>query len=156
MIFGNMQNFLEYTFLEVQIQKCFVYAAEHDLQNMAIGRYEIEGNDLFVNVTEYGTASVEERYWEAHKKYIDLHLMLDGQEKIDIAFTQNMELKEYVEEKDFLPLEGKRNCSVILNPGDFLICFPKDGHRTGIAVENVKDIKKAIFKIKVSDQNIKL
>lgn len=149
MIFGNLQNLSEYAFLEKQIHKCFAYAAEHNLQSLENGRYEIEGDDLFVNITEYTTTLAEERFWEAHRKYIDLHLMLCGQEQIDLAFIQNMEMKDYVEENDFVPMDGRKNCSVVLKMGDFLICDISDGHRTGIAVEGAESIKKAIFKIKV-------
>ena len=103
---------------------------------------------MYVNVVEYQTAFAEERIWEAHKKYIDLHLMLCGQEQIDLSFIQNMKLNEYVEKNDFLPMVGAKNCSVMLRAGDFLVCDFSDGHRTGIAVEGKESIKKAIFKIK--------
>ena len=32
MIFGNLQNISEYTFLEEQIQKCFRYVKENDMK----------------------------------------------------------------------------------------------------------------------------
>ena len=31
MIFGNVKNLDNYTYLDKKIQKCFQYAAEHDL-----------------------------------------------------------------------------------------------------------------------------
>ena len=149
MIFGNIKNLKEYSFFGEQIKKCFAFAAEHDLACFEKGRYEIEGDNLFVNVTEYITAQAEERFWEAHKKYLDLHLMLCGQEQIDLSFIQNMQLKEYVDKSDFLQLDGEKNCSVVLTPGDFLICYPSDGHRTAVAVDKPESIRKAIFKIKI-------
>ena len=86
---------------------------------------------MFVNVVEYTTTTPEERFWEAHKNYLDIHVMLKGTEQIDLNFIQNMELKEFVEKDDFLPMDGKKkNASVILREGDFLICYPSDGHRT--------------------------
>lgn len=147
MIWGNIENLQEYSYLEEQIKKCFVYAAEHDLLNCEKGRYDIEGDDLYVNVVEYQTISAEERFWEAHKKYIDLHLVLCGQEQIDLSFVQNMQLKEYEEESDFLPMDGKKSGSVVLTSGDFLICYPSDGHRTAVAVEKPENVRKVIFKI---------
>ena len=149
MIFGNIKNLKEYSFLEEQIKKCFAFAAEYDLSGYEKGKYTMEGNDLFVNVTEYTTAQKEECFWEAHKKYVDLHMVLCGQEQIDINFIQNMQVLEYVDESDFLLLDGEKNCSVVLAPGDFLICYPSDVHRTAVAVEKPEYIKKAIFKIKI-------
>ncbi len=63
--------------------------------------------------------------------------------------NDNMEQKEFVPEDDFLPLEGDENSHVVLNEGDFLLCYPKDAHRTAIAVDGSTVIKKAIFKIKI-------
>lgn len=149
MIFGNIQNLGEYPFLEEQIIECFNYAKEHDLMSYEKGSHEIDGDRLFVNVVEYTTTTAEERFWEAHRQYLDLHLMLRGTEQIDLNFIQNMDVKDFVEKDDFLPMDGEKNSSVILRDGDFLICYPSDGHRTAVAVDEPETIKKAIFKIRI-------
>ena len=98
---------------------------------------------------EYETVEAEKRFWEAHKDYLDIHLMLDGAEQIDLNFIQNMDVKDYVPEEDFLPMEGGKNGSVVLGKGDFLICYPSDAHRTAVAVDGSEKIKKAIFKLQI-------
>lgn len=149
MIFGNINHLKEYPFLEKQIQECFAYAKEHDLASYEKGSHEIDGDRLFVNIVEYATTIPEERFWEAHKKYLDVHLMIHGTEQIDLNFIQNMDVKEFVEKDDFLPMDGDKNSSVILRDGDFLICYPSDGHRTAVEVNGSKQIKKAIFKVRI-------
>ena len=150
MIFGNIKNLHEYDYLPVDIKKCFEYAASNNLLDFEKGSYKIDGNNLFVNIVEYETIDVENRFWEAHKNYLDLHLMLDGKEQIDVNFIGNMEEKEFVEKDDFLPLEGDKNGHVILEKDDFLICYPNDAHRTAVKVNNPKKIKKVLFKIIIS------
>lgn len=54
-----------------------------------------------------------------------------------------------MEKDDFLPLEGDPNSHVILNAGDFLLCYPTDAHRTAVQVGAPAAIKKAIFKIRI-------
>lgn len=149
MIFGNIKDLNDYLFLEEGIQKAFSYAASHNLLQYEKGSYPIDGDDLFVNIVEYETTTPENRFWEAHRQYLDLHLMLHGLEQIDINFIDNMIAKEFVPKDDFLPLEGEPNSHVILTDGDFLICYPKDGHRTAVAVGEAVNIKKAIFKIRI-------
>lgn len=149
MIFGNMAQLSEYGFLDRQIKKCFDYARENDLTQYEKGSYEIEGDRLFVNIVEYETTTAEKRFWEAHKNYLDVHLMLNGQEQIDLNFIENMEQKPFVEQDDFLPLEGGKNGAVILRNGDFLVCYPHDGHRTAVLVDGPEKIKKAIFKVRI-------
>ncbi len=68
--------------------------------------------------------------------------MIHGNEQIDLNFIQNMELKDFVEKDDFLPMDGEKNSSVVLTDGDFLICYPSDGHRTAVQVQEPEAIKK--------------
>lgn len=149
MIFGNIRNLQECSFLEKGVKICLDYAKVHELAGYGPGSYKIDGNRLFVNIVEYETTAPEHRFWEAHRQYLDLHLMLRGTEQIDLNFISNMEQKPYVEADDFLPMDGEKNGSVILREGDFLICYPNDGHRTAVAPEKPEKIKKAIFKIQI-------
>lgn len=149
MIFGNIKNLTEYDFFSKAIKECFKYAQTHDLKSYDKGSHEIDGERLFVNIVEYTTTTADERFWEAHKNYLDVHFMLDGTEQIDLNFIQNMQLKEFVPKDDFLPMDGEKNSSVILHNDDFLICYPADAHRTAVAVNKPETIKKAIFKVKI-------
>ena len=149
MIFGNIHNLKEVPFLEEKVKECFEYAKNHNLVSYEEGSHEIDGERLFVNIVEYTTTKPEERFWEAHKNYLDVHVMLQGTEQIDLNFIQNMDVKEFVEKDDFLPMDGDKNSSVILRDGDFLICYPSDGHRTAVAVQEPEKIKKEIFKVRI-------
>lgn len=149
MIFGNIKHLEEFWFLEDSVKECFAYANNHDLLSFEKGGHPIDGEKLFVNVAEYTTTEAENRFWEAHKKYLDVHVMLKGEEQIDVNFLWNMSLQDYVEKDDFLPMDGEKNASVILRPGDFLVCCPNDGHRTGVLVQKPELIKKAIFKVQI-------
>ena len=84
MIFGNIHNTGEYAFLPENVQKCFAYAREHNLLSYGKGSHEIEGKELFFNRTEYMTTEPEARFWEAHREYLDVHLILSGTERIDV------------------------------------------------------------------------
>ncbi|MCH1959966.1 MULTISPECIES: YhcH/YjgK/YiaL family protein [Romboutsia] len=147
MIFGNIEHIKNYPNLSKDLLRCFEYANENDLKSYEKGTYTIDGKDIFVNIVEYETYEKEERFWEAHKKYIDIHLMIDGCERIDLNFIEQLTQKDYEEESDFLPLEGENNGYVELRKGNFLICYPEDAHMTAIKVNEKEYVKKAIFKI---------
>ena len=150
MIFGNINNLKEYSFLEAKVKKCFEYAKEHDLLQYEKGSHEIEGDNLFVNIVSYTTTTPEERFWEAHKKYIDVHMIIEGKESIDVSFCDDMQIKSFDENRDFVELIGEEKANVnLINKGDFLICYPEDAHRTAIMCQQSQTIKKAIFKIKL-------
>ena len=149
MIYGNMSHIAEFHYLPKAILDCFAYMETHDLHTTEPGRYEIDGEQLFVNLSEYTTTSAEQRFWEAHRDYLDVHVMVSGTEQIDLNFISNMQQKPYEAEKDFLPMDGSARGNVLLSEGDFLICYPNDAHRTAIAPTTPTTVKKAIFKVKL-------
>lgn len=149
MLYGNIAHIAEFGYLPKAILDCFAYLNTHDLRTLAPGRYEIDGDRVFVNLSEYTTTSAEERFWEAHREYLDVHVMISGTEQIDLNFIANLQQKPYEVDKDFLPLEGDARGSVLLSEDDFLICYPNDAHKTAIAPATPEHVKKAIFKVKV-------
>lgn len=147
MIYGNINHEKTYSNIDKDLLTCFEFAKNNKLVEFEKGSHVIDGDDIFVNIVGYETCEKEDRFWEAHKKYIDVHLMLDGSERIDLNFIENLDQKEYEEEGDFLPLEGDHSSYVELKKGDFLVCYPEDAHMTAIKVNEKENIKKAIFKV---------
>jgi len=91
MVFGNIKYPEQYEFLQEKFQKCFEFVKNNDLTSMELKRYDIDGDDVFVNLMEFTTAPVEERAFEAHKDYCDIHYIVHGSERIDICITDNIE-----------------------------------------------------------------
>jgi YhcH/YjgK/YiaL family protein len=149
MIYGNIKyRIKDY---KEQIKKCLAYAEREKLIEKEPGNYEIENDDVYVNVISYETAPMESKEWEAHRKYIDLHYVLVGRERMDLNFIDNMEQKPYHCENDFLVLSGDKRVSVVIGSGEYVVCFPEDAHMPGIQVEQPEVVKKAIFKIRVKE-----
>lgn len=146
MVFGNINYPEQYDFMQEKFRKCFDFIRENDLSKMELKRYNIDGDNVFVNIMEFITAPVEERAFEAHKDYCDMHYIVRGSERIDICITDRMEKGEY--KPDIMTLYGEPLGSVNLHTGDFLICMPQDGHRPGIMTEKPENIRKATFKIR--------
>ena len=57
MVFGNIRDLKDYSWLEEEVLKCFKYAQEHDLMAYEKAATEIDGDDLFVNIVEYETTT---------------------------------------------------------------------------------------------------
>lgn len=149
MIFGQIKHKNDDT-LSQGVRAALDFARTHDLAAFELGKHEIDGDDLFVNVVEYETTSPQDRFWEAHRDYLDVHVPLRGDEQIDLNFLTNMAVKDYEKAADFVSMDGGKNASIVMAPGDFLVCDPQDAHRTAVAVDGKPErIKKAIFKVKI-------
>ena len=57
--------------------------------------------------------------------------------------------KEYRVEDDCEFLRGAPNGSLILEDGQFAICFPQDAHMGGLCVDKAESLEKLVFKVRV-------
>ena len=149
MIFGSLN---ETDFDEIGhegVRRAVEYARAHDLAALELGRHDIDGDALFVNVSEYTTKPFAECAFEAHKRYIDVQMILVGAERIDCQFVSALDAGEYSEANDFMPLAGEAAAGCVMTPGTFVACFPEDAHKPGIAVGEPAPVKKAVFKVLV-------
>lgn len=135
--------------IEQELRKCYQFIKENDLSELQCGKYIIEGENLYVNIVNYQTKKAEECIWESHKKYLDVHYMISGCEKILLADVERMQVGQYFEDTDYVQMTGKEKGYTILEKEDLLVLFPKDAHMTGCFVNESQCIKKAIFKVKI-------
>ena len=56
---------------------------------------ELEGDKLYVTRFTYETLPREETYFEAHKRYLDVHLMVQGEERVELASPGGLTLFEH-------------------------------------------------------------
>lgn len=148
MFYGNFRCLEQYDFLPHMIKEALYHAKNNSVIDYETGFHEIQGERLFLNRVNLVTTNKEERFWEAHRKYLDIHVVLQGNERIGLNFIHNLKEKEYVEKDDFLSLEGEANGSLVLKKGDFLICYPEDAHMTCLkAYENPEEVQKVVYKI---------
>ncbi len=92
------------------------------------GRYEFDGGYLMIQKGE--TKPLSEGTFEAHKKYIDVQIVLEGCEEISWANIKDLEtVIEYDNIKDVERLDGERKHNVFVEDGMFYIMFPSDCHK---------------------------
>ena len=89
------------------------------------------------------------REFEAHRKFLDIHYVIDGVECMGYADIDTLTpTTEYNDEKDYQMLSGHVN-KIILNKGDFCVVFPEDAHLPQMIGDDDKWVKKAVVKMKV-------
>ena len=99
----------------------------------------------------YETVPAEESFFEAHKQYLDIHIMAEGSERVEIAPPEALAEFDRVEANDFYAYRGEGDYKLILSPGDFLVVFPGDAHRIKMQVDGPKTVSKVVFKVKIYD-----
>lgn len=126
------------------------FIQEQDVLNMSPSRIELDGDKVFAMIQHYDSKPKEQGMWEAHRKYIDIQYVAEGQELMGFANLSYLEAGEYSEEKDFLPLHGEGSY-VLMKAGTFVILTPEDAHIPQVAVDVPQPVKKVVVKVAVND-----
>jgi len=111
---------------------------------------ELEGDKLYVTRFTYETLPREETFFEAHKRYLDVHLMVQGEERVELASPGGLTMFEH--QDDFYAYRGEAEQSLVLRPGSFLVVFPEDAHRIKIQVNGPATVSKVVFKVLVYEE----
>ena len=139
MVVDTLENLEKYASLNPLFAQAIEFLKSHDLQAMEVGKTELKGKDLLVNIAQTKPKTKEEAKLETHNEFIDIQIPLSG-----------TEIMGYTAAKDCVPaditfFEGLAETYVAVKPGMFAIFFPQDGHAPGITPDGVK---KVIVKVK--------
>ena len=152
MIIDKIENCGLYYGMHKNFQRAFEAIKNALDKDMPVGKYEIDGSDLFISVQEYNTKLEENARFEAHRKYIDIQYIVSGEEVVEVTDISKTSIEtEYNEAKDmeFYTTNG-RVWKGSLTTGEYGIFFPNDVHRPALAVDGQPaPVKKILVKIKL-------
>ena len=148
MIYDSLKHLDSYRGIHPGVLRGLELLRDTDFSQMADGRYEVDGENLFYMLQSY-TSSPANDTPEAHKKYIDIQFLISGQEKIAVGPLEEMtEQVEARPEGDIWFYRGP--LSEVLVSGDkFAALWPGDAHAPGIAVGEPTPCRKCVVKVKV-------
>lgn len=119
---------------------------KNDVRTIATGRYDLR-DGCYVNVDEYDTR--ENHTFEAHRDYIDVQLMVDGEEEILYApLSHGTEVIPYDSQKDivFYTCDKGSYESVKLQSEMAVVLLPRDMHAPCNLIPK-RHNRKLVFKI---------
>ena len=100
MVSDLLTNAHLYTALGTRIARGLRFLAETDLADLAQGRHELDGQQLYALVSDYAPKPPGEGRWEAHRRYLDLQFVVSGVERMGVAPTSHMTETDYQADRD--------------------------------------------------------
>lgn len=147
MIFGKIEDLYLYKGLSENLAKGINFLLNFDT-TQPDGKYEVDGENIYLLVSTGHTKPAEKPVYEAHRKYIDLQYIVKGEEDTGFVPLANCSnVVPYDEKSDCLFIKGDGS-EVKVSAGEFYIAFPCDGHRP-MCSKNPGEIRKVIVKIAV-------
>lgn len=149
MIYDKIKNLKEYASYLPALGTIADYLEKTDLKSLPIGSVQLDGG-ITLNISEYDPYPAADK-WEAHIKYTDLQIVVDGCERMDSAPIENAEGGcGYNDADDYEIFDtcGETYATIYGDEEVFALFEPKDAHRPGIRT-TCDHVKKAVFKIPV-------
>ncbi len=129
----------------LRLHKAIDFINSGKVFDLPFGRTDLD-EDIYINVMELETK--QENLFEAHKKYIDIHCILEGEEAVETADISTLDVTQpYNQEKD-IALGTAHGIRHIIQKGQYCITMPQEAHSPGLCVTEPRKIKKAVFKVR--------
>ena len=130
MIIDSLKNCDRYAALGPEIKEALEYMRRNDITALTDGCHAIRGRDIFMTVGPSSLRSKESAPLEAHDRYIDIQLVLSGEETFGWAERATLRFPrgEGDTEKDILFFDDTPSLYFTLRAGEFAVFFPTDAH----------------------------
>ncbi|QNS14729.1 N-acetylneuraminate anomerase [Mannheimia bovis] len=122
-----------------------------DLVNLELGWQDLE-EGIRMNVMSFETTPAEGKKAEMHRKFVDIQLLIEGEEMIEYGLSQPdlSKYDEYRDEDDYQLTDAIDDKNEItLKPNMFAIFLPYEPHKPGNSVNGDKVLKKLVVKVPV-------
>lgn len=151
MIYGEIKDLNQYKGISKNLDRAIEYILNEEHKKGIPGKNIIDGDNLYFNYPDCAiTKEAKEGFFEGHKKYIDIHIVISGEE--NLGYTPRSEVKvkkEYDSEDDYELYEGTLKNIFHVTEDRFIMFFPDEPHMALLKVEEIKKITKVIFKVLV-------
>jgi YhcH/YjgK/YiaL family protein len=147
MIIDTLENAGRYECLHVRFKAAFHFLKNTNLEALPEGRFEIDGDRLFVLTQTYQTKPLEGGKLEAHRKYIDIQFVVSGEEYIGYApLADQKPVEPFQVEKDIGFFHGDASLTKI-SAGMFAIFYPNDAHLPSRYLQAAAPVRKIVIKV---------
>ena len=142
-----MRNKEQYYVLCPRFQKAFEWLESNDLASLAPGRHVVDGDDIFVNVSEMELRPREQAALEVHNEYIDIQVVIKGVEEFGWSPRSSVknEREAFDTANDIGFYTETPEMFYTMHEGEFCILMPQDAHAPMLGSGH---IKKLIVKVR--------
>ena len=149
MICDTLQHLGRYRGLHPNLDTAIDYLLAHDLAALPLGRTEVDGDKVFINLMDATLHPDAGYHPEYHRRYADLQVDLTGSEGWGYTNLPGAEIGEFTGDCGF-----QDSTSVVtgaLGEGRFVLFFPEELHKPGLAQHGCVSVRKAVVKIRMEE-----
>lgn len=154
MILDNLANTrAAYENMDARLARAIEWLRATDLAAIADGqKISIDGERVYAMSQSYETIDPAEGFYEAHRNYIDIQIMVEGSEVMYWTPLADLPTVKtpYNPDRDVVFFEEPSfGVPMPVRAGDFAVFFPSDGHKPRCRNGAAEKIRKIVVKIAV-------
>lgn len=150
MIVDTLQQAARSPLYHPVIRETLTHICTLDLAALPAGETALDGRNIYLNRISATTRAFSEQLAELHRRYIDIHCLISGQEYIGAASHTGSQqpLQPFDEQKDFTLFQTLDDESMLsLSPGTLALFFPGEPHRPLCHLTQAVGVEKVVVKI---------
>ena len=144
MIIDKIENVRKYAALGEHFRTAAEWLAGQDLSALALGTVQVDGERVYATLAD-NLLSRETPAYEAHRRYSDIQVIIDGKETFYLGTEGN--IGQLIPEKDFCPCEVSAGIPFVLESGWFVIFLPGEMHAPGNPAGEPSVCRKMVIKV---------
>ena len=151
MILDQLSNWRHYAPAGSRLGRAFLYLQNEWNNALPNDRVTVLGDEIFALPQGYETRDPATRFFEAHLRYIDIQLVIEGAEAMGWCPLDGLEVKDpYNVERDIAFYHHpKQWASIPVHVGQFAIFRPEDAHMPGLKIDGFTSCRKVVMKVQV-------
>ena len=149
MLTDNLSQLPRYLGIDPNLDTAIRWLGSHDLASLPLGRTEIDGQNVFLNVMEAAPRAKETAHYEVHALYMDLQFDLDGHEAYAVTVGPTTTVSPLDAEKDIGFVDGSATTEGLLGDGRFALFFAGEPHMPTLAAGDAM-VRKGVCKVLAS------
>lgn len=134
-----------------RVQLAVKYLKGLEVSEADSGKRIVVDDNFYYSIQSYDTKPAEECRLESHRKYVDIQIVVSGEESIDLVDMSRLSLQEgYSEEKDMMFWNAPTVMSkTTLHSGDCIVLYPETAHRGAQNLAGTKHVLKIVGKVRL-------
>ena len=149
MIVDSFDYIACYKGLHPNLDKAIDWLNSHTLDALENGKTIIDGENVFVNVMDADLRDADGAAFEYHRRYADLQIDITGGEGWGYETAPGTEVEPY--QPDIGKKDSEDAVFGALGEGRFVLFFPGELHKPGVARPGCAHVRKVVIKIRMED-----
>lgn len=147
MIFDELTHLADYKGIHRNLDAAIDYLLKTDLGLLDLGRYEIDGDRAFFFLQENTLNQESNDSFEFHRRYLDLHFLLQGREVISYGYQKQEIRQAYEAAADIGFAACESAVPFLLDERNFAAFLPEEAHQPNAFAGQGETVRKCVVKV---------